>query len=1458
MDSNFYVGNPLKLVVWNRNNNWYPTLKVLVQLAPSSVKGELEKLQKAFTKGSKIGESPILKNAYGAAWKSKLGFTYNPYSIFPTTHGGADEPSDVAEFDTLNRDEIDSIIAQIEQEKETEDEQIVESEQVDRVDGIDLDGIDLEPTEITTVVEPESPTHTDSTHKLEFVYTFPVFPDDKVIDFRYKISYHLRIPIFRQHIWYRVGVMSHPLRYRFSYSGASKPVDMATSLRPPTHYQNVAGIPIDEQLYNDRDLLKVEAFDDFTIIGDLYETQGVDTFHMVDLESFVGPRRTELLGMCNDNQYSDLVYYSFILRYYPMLNQAAFIEYLGDKDIGSSYEPLDPGVDKLRYVPKQDALVGSLYELLDNKTESKAIDGAVKSSLTETTLKVNSSYQGKILNFRLLFDLLEATPVIDSIRLYDVWKGSHIIFDKSYYKSKPVTERIQPNTMVFRIHISKNPVQGFYVHLFHNGTYHIDGTWGKDMMYTFYDINHLADVHVTPLINKINSLADRVMYHSSHRLPKLNKSTVKFVDISLSVFWKRAMLSQEFRHLENILNRFVEARIIEDKDTKQKVIKQYYFRRGMYDFDPHRIEKNSPLDNYYAYLFNSDIRKRWVKLFRDIRVFTVVHRSSDIEFSITGIKESEYGIYINCIRLLIHIYMKESKSIKYSTEIDKRETKLLSNLKEQDPQLFDYHKIYNTDRAYSVVCQQPSQPLLLNDAQYRTLDKKGREDIVEYWNFTSSSPAYYRCPNPKYPYLKFIIDKHPLGYCLPCCKKTAPPKSPLDKQRIIYDTCLQDHKYEKKKDVASSSRYIMTYGKPIDPGRISQLPDGSLEPLLSNTRADVDTENTERVFEARYYLYGVRQQHLPLQRIGYLHSVSNALNMQLVDFISKTIEHIHKRPHLFPLLLNGKIMKYFPKQSALSDTLTQLFLNSKKKLVAHEIEDFTMWNELFIDISFYYFKIHSVVFEDRNTVIQLHLPEYLANAEDYMHPEHEHILLLHNRDNDTWYPIYVINKIAFNKNGQIERKLYKYQSETIKQIIDMVEYNFKTLNSPIRDKYTFDILRKYIGEKRTVQIQKILVTRDNLCYGVVIENVGYVPLHMSTFKYSENVDISLSSLDMERNIPQIDKLQRYMHLWNKWVIDESKARGHIKDVAPGTSDMDKIVPMYPLLNVEQWLMLSNRIIGFMCNGMNWYVVPLAEAAALRIARVPIVKLYYNPMDVNRALNSNTHVEDHRTKNITRCLYKGYSYQLLILELTHYFSTQTNNEVRLSLKKEVTKYSHGQESLEIFFESIDKVLHDRYDTHNELINDDSVRLKSLISDILNVGGEKIAILEMIDNEMFNFDKILLESIKRLPLDKLKVKLRSIINNVVHVSSVPKISDFPNILQTCQTDNLSYCRGKRIIVPASQVSQYVDIIAAQIKNPFVQKYIFSPLFIDTIIDYFKFIKRPYEIIRVEYPKTLPGRT
>ena len=73
---------------------------------------------------------------------------------------------------------------------------------------------------------------------------------------------------------------------------------------------------------------------------------------------------------------------------------------------------------------------------------------------------------------------------------------------------------------------------------------------------------------------------------------------------------------------------------------------------------------------------------------------------------------------------------------------------------------YDIKRYNRKAKVYSVLCQSDRQPILYTEEEHKLLPSS-RKKTTKYWNFTYNKPAYYECPNKKYPHLSFKVGKHP-------------------------------------------------------------------------------------------------------------------------------------------------------------------------------------------------------------------------------------------------------------------------------------------------------------------------------------------------------------------------------------------------------------------------------------------------------------------------------------------------------------------------------------------------------------------------------------------------------------------------------------------------------------------------------------------------------------------------
>jgi hypothetical protein len=109
--------------------------------------------------------------------------------------------------------------------------------------------------------------------------------------------------------------------------------------------QLIEGIPVNQQYYQKKSRLKIITRDIFSILDEFYHNYGVTEYNLLDLDEFIAPSKTALVNILPDKYQMELIYYSFIILYWPMLSLQAFLDYIkSEKNIPNFYPDLQPPI----------------------------------------------------------------------------------------------------------------------------------------------------------------------------------------------------------------------------------------------------------------------------------------------------------------------------------------------------------------------------------------------------------------------------------------------------------------------------------------------------------------------------------------------------------------------------------------------------------------------------------------------------------------------------------------------------------------------------------------------------------------------------------------------------------------------------------------------------------------------------------------------------------------------------------------------------------------------------------------------------------------------------------------------------------------------------------------------------------------------------------------------------------
>lgn len=1444
-----------------------------------------------------------LKKFYSPNWLNKIsklcrkGITIKG-GCFGYSGGDGDDDFDFdAPTKPIETDDISENLESLKDEGLSDEEKNEIKEKI--TDFIKEDTIDITDLEkLTQAPVEEIEIDTD----IILVDNIYAYPHDKIWDLKEKIYFIAGILPLYQHMWVEHQDIQHQCSYKIFNAGKRIPISAYNLLEKSitstasgeaneskkhedVNIQKIGNIPIDMQFYDDKYLIKIEALDTFEILADIFKRFGTTEFNLLSIKSIIQDSSQKQFSslLKNDKYQIDMIYYGFTMLYFPVFTYDVFINWIknGEESLKAQFPDLIPSRRDIgdKYMLETDITeLASTMDQPENKNYLKEIENNIKLSIVTSTIKVLKMGSSKetIVYLRNLFDEFALNPTVDYVKTELLINNKRTIFRKVYNKNPlishedsfhvlhPIYDRITIGSIVFRVRLNPATTECMYFIVYQNGNYEIKANWREDLGFGFDEIFNTTVQYVTPIIHQINRMESKVLYYGK-QLPMIERKNSKFSEIGMSIFWTYNLSDVQFKILRGIFEEFRKAGIVEHRNT-DRVEMEYYFIKGMYQYDVTRLDKTIIANNYYEYLSNGIIKQKWATVFTNTRVTKLIHRSADIKLEIMGIRENEYDIFNHYVYIALFMFLNENKKHKSVVHAHGHRKKALLDNKEQDPELYNTRKIYKSDFIYSRICQKPYQPRMLNESEYLSLSHDDKARAVKYWNFTRKIPVWYISTNPRYPYIRFIVGKHPRGYCIPCSKITEVPDKSDDPNKIIHDTCVKDHEWnEKKQTITTGSRYIMSYGKEIELERLSRLPEKTLEPLFYDTYVSsgesMDQECADDTTNG-YFLYGVQQNLPAVPSIGIFYCLSRALGLSAEEFIIEIKKRLKADPIKFKIIMNGEITHLFASLKDLIIAFDDL-LNANNDMLRHLGEK---WNVLFESIANIYFNINIIKFEDSDASsdstgqrCKLVIPNRLSNIDDFISENQENLIVLFRKKDKIYYPIFQINTEIYFKTRIIDGKLFSYSHDIVRIIQKMA----KSLYSEMRsfDHLDLNIIRKFLSQTKRWDIAKLFIDGNNYCYGILLvgnkSKTEYVYLPIPRSFYAEQKKISYEPFYRKTIKCPIELLQSFIEDFNTWVAELSNKLGMIKNGVPRSAPIEqRVIPIFPFIVNSHWILLNDaetpkspEIIGFVCNNQNFYINPsLSPENALKKSQTKMILLRYDPDNINKAIyEQQPPAKDPRLQNINVSIYKYYQYQLLLMEFMSLFSKQRNNKLRDKINALVLKTNFATQLPEFYINLRDTVP----DTN------DLKKIIGFIDNIINGQWTKKDLIANIKETIFNFDNVDLDRLKALPKSALKAALIKIANNItVKTDNIGKHLgnsnhfQFPNIFVICKDSNNGYCSGKKLIVEKSQFDKMIDILVQDIQNPLKSKWIFSNIFNDRVISMFKFIQRPFERIDISF--------
>lgn len=759
----------------------------------------------------------------------------------------------------------------------------------------------------------------------------------------------------------------------------------------------------------------------------------------------------------NNEQMIEEYYNTFIKYYWPMFTKDIFVKYVNGRMNDLTIEYPIIFADTQRKLTK-------IYER-ESELLAKLYDPKLEIVQTQTS-SVNFAFRNVVkVKLRTIFDQLATSTKFPKIIFHTTPEGIKVHDKKSSINivkinnlsnvSQFIPKSFKEETILITANFNDNisgeiriTEQDILLRLY----------WNEQVAIKTSQLYKQISTLLSQFSQKINDIMkDRfdLLKHIEVILASNNLSTHKYL-ITGMITIDKFMSAPNFKKTRDVLSIFEKANILSVINVSNDKI-TLKFHKGMYSYVNEDIEAaiaastTIKLDNYFMYLLDQTVKQKWDKMY-DGKIVNIYRRPTSVKIEMIDCQLFELKIISHFMTVFLKL-VESSGLFRHTEKLTiNEEGKALSKLVEVDPVLYSFKS--SMQKAYSRICQQKKQPRVFTENEVKNMSKSEKDKLVEYWNFTLDKPAYYSCPNPKYPHLSFTKNYHPNNYCLPCC--AAKPISALNpKRQSIIKACLSTHRYiENLKN--GDTNYVLNYSKTPLINRFTKIPKSSLSELFH-------LENPQEQF----VIYGVEQTISLLSTFAFINDISTK------DALTKILAMIDDSN--FYSLLNGILPTYFSDVADLRVAMT--------RLISHDISfytDFTSWNLLIMEL-LHYLNYNVIIFEE---------------LEDDFNLLIDPLIYITKPDNSVKFILMIKSELSTNPivriaNNEIEQMIFSKDDEII-----------ETLSIIIDDKMSNIIRTKNITLTDLLDnnftIDKYYINKTNKCYAVDI-HATYFPVEYSNY-----------------------------------------------------------------------------------------------------------------------------------------------------------------------------------------------------------------------------------------------------------------------------------------------------------------------------------------------------------------------
>jgi hypothetical protein len=956
---------------------------------------------------------------------------------------------------------------------------------------------------------------------------------------------------------------------------------------------------------------------------------------IIPFDTFLKPKTISCMAIMNDVLTFDRIYFGFVRKYYPLLNETAFKVYLNNAFASYLSTAKIKHFEQLAAIEEiiMKKMISTKYKSLapdeimsDFRTMILRADFNVKSSLTifgggdggshsGNNTKKSSAKSAKSTSaaaaanvYRphyILRNIFDKTHVTDRANNIGYMRLEIAVTNSGLRKSNMVVQKYRigeyigritnvlkvPGALMFAIIAPKGATTGKmpqYMYITESGDISFKTYWPEIAEMELDDIMNNISERIHPAIAEINR---NIMYYGTTKLPAAPDLSPLTMDIVL--IWSRELSARDFRVIREQFREYIET-------------------------------------GFAEYISSVIFEVKWMRSMQTPCTIRFVHKTTHIRIEISNIYLNDYNlllpfiyVYLNSAHAEVkrqnraHAESKSASAANGDDDFGERELKRIKKLRENDSILYDNLK---PGMIYSKKCQGIRQPNYITEHEYKLLGREDRANIITYWNFTYDKPAHYTCQNDsrgKPLTFSFLTNIHESDYCVPCCKQK--PIAPKSKQSRRDEICTATRSCPPNVAARSPSKsaYVIVTNRELPQDRIGALPDDVSDIIGKNM-----------------FAYGIVQNipSLPDSHAQIVYAIAHALNMTVEKYIGEIIKNIRAQISTHVSIgakTSIKLESAGGANNSVSQSAHEIFgglsseyvnslVNALQQIFINKIEFYTYpmsnWIEFFIFQTLEIFNMNIVVFRIKTgelILLENTLPKILIVEYTFVETQYNT-----NLTSIAYYPIYKINPREFYSNLAKHDQSVAIQLKTFAEPIPKLDSTQQQTDVLILS----DIVRKFGVES----VAQLYVNINNKCYAILfrpqsqsISAPVYLPIGYSNIY--PRIPINYDSFDSAAT---------------KFTPADVKAALDALALTPTSA-----------------IKYETRIIALVVLGLHMYMsFEAADILPLFSADLPITIAPINYIDVNHAIANAREVPKELRSAINRGHYRNNIYDLIKIEL----------------------------------------------------------------------------------------------------------------------------------------------------------------------------------------------------------------